>query len=264
MAAAQRPREGFVRIGFLMGRSFTEDRHQADILSWLRQWGATAEPLHLGDDLIDVARVSLDHDLFVLKSRSDLAMSVAADLHGAGARLLNPYPVSALLRDRVVTFRVLRAAGVPVPETFAASHASQLLPALDRGPLIIRAHRRARPRASAVVSNAAELAAPAPMDEPVFAQRYHPPDGPMHRKIYSIGSERFGVLRARPAHTAAEKVGHPFTLTPELEDIARRCGSAFGIDLFGLDVVESQGRPYVIDISSFPGFKGVPHGPRRL
>src|SRR5207237_10905479 len=56
MAAAQRPREGIVRIGFLMGRSFTEDRHQADILRWLRQWGATAEPLHLGDDLIDVAR----------------------------------------------------------------------------------------------------------------------------------------------------------------------------------------------------------------
>jgi len=111
MARAQRPREGIVRIGFLMGRSFTEDRHQADIVTWLRQWGATAEPLHLGDDLIDVARVGLDHDLFVLKSRSDLAMSVAADLHGAGARVLNPYPVSALLRDRVVTSRVLRAAG---------------------------------------------------------------------------------------------------------------------------------------------------------
>src|SRR5438270_13900550 len=69
MAAAQRPREGIVRIGFLMGLSSTRDRQQADILSWLRQCGATAEPLHLGADLIDVARVSLDHDLLVLKSR---------------------------------------------------------------------------------------------------------------------------------------------------------------------------------------------------
>src|SRR5437762_8124548 len=102
------------------------------------------------------------------------------------------------------------------------------------------------------------------MDEPVFAQRYHPPDGPTHRKIYSIGSERFGVVRVRFGRTPEEKRGHSFTLTPELEDIARRCGSAFGIDLFGLDVVESEGRPYVIDISSFPGFKGVPHGARRL
>src|SRR5438874_8973575 len=161
-----------VRIGFLMGRSFTEDRHQADIVSWLRQLGATADPLHLGDDLIDVARVSLDHDLFVLKSRSDLAMSVAADLHGAGARVLNPYPVSALLRDRVVTFRVLRAAGVPVPETFAASHASQLLPALDRGPLIVKPYRRYKKHRPEVVTNAAELAALAAIEEPVFAQRY--------------------------------------------------------------------------------------------
>jgi len=77
--------------------------------------------------------VRLDYDLYVLKNRNDLGMSVAADLHRAGAVLLNPYPVSTLLRDRIVTFRVLRAAGVPVPETFVASHASQLLPALERG-----------------------------------------------------------------------------------------------------------------------------------
>jgi len=237
-----------------MGRSFTEDRHQAEILSWLRQWGATAEPLHLGDDLIDVARVSLDHDLFVLKSRSDLAMSVAADLHGAGARLLNPYPVSALLRDRVVTFRVLRAAGVPVPETFAASHVSQLLPALDRGPLIIKPYRRYKKHGTEVVTNAAELAALGSI-EPVFAQRYHPPDGP-DRTVYSIGSELFGVLHAGPDAS--------FALSPELVDIARRCGTALGIDLFGVNVVMSGGRAYVVDMSSFPGFRGVPEAARRV
>src|SRR5947209_6250469 len=244
-----------VRIGFLMGRSFTEDRHQADIVTWLRQWGATAEPLHLGDDLIDVARVSLDHDLFVLKSRSDLAMSVAADLHGAGARLLNPYPVSALLRDRVVTFRVLRAAGVSVPETFAASHPSQLLPALDRGPLIIKPYRRYKKHRPEVVTNAAELAALGPSEEPVFAQRYHPPDGP-DRMVYSIGSELFGVLRGPE--------GAAFALSPELVDIARRCGAALGIDLFGVNVVESAGRAYVVDMSSFPAFRGVPDAARRV
>ncbi|HXL07525.1 MAG TPA: hypothetical protein VN964_11425, partial [Gemmatimonadales bacterium] len=244
-----------MRIGFLMGRSFTEDRHQAGIVTWLREWGASAEPLHLGDDLIDVARVSLDHDLFVLKSRSDLAMSVAADLHGAGARLLNPYPVSALLRDRVVTFRVLRAAGVSVPETFAASHPSQLLPALDRGPLIIKPYRRYKKHRPEVVTNAAELAALGPSEEPVFAQRYHPPDGP-DRLVYSIGSELFGVLRGPE--------GAPFALSPELVDIARRCGAALGIDLFGVNVVESAGRAYVVDMSSFPSFRGVPDAARRV
>src|SRR5947208_8583966 len=122
-------------------------------------------------------------------------MSAAPHLHGAAAKLPSPYPGSALLRDRARTFRVLRAAGVPVPETFAASHASQLLPALDRGPLIVKPYRRYKKHRPEVVTNAAELAALAAIEEQVVAQRYHPPDGP-DRMVYSIGSDLFRVLLA--------------------------------------------------------------------
>jgi predicted glycosyltransferase/glutathione synthase/RimK-type ligase-like ATP-grasp enzyme len=258
-------REGVVRIGILLGRSFTDRSDMPEVLRLLKRMGATGKLLHLGDDLIDVAWMSLDYDLYVLREKSDLAMSVAADLHSAGAALLNPYPVSTLLRDRVVTFRVLRAAGVRVPETFVASHVSQLLPALDRGPLIIRPHRRSRKQDVQVVGDAAELERLGSIEEPVFAQRYLPPDeaGP-DRKIYSIGGELFGVFRFRPARTYEEKQGRPFALSSELVDIARRCGAAFGIDLFGVDVVESGGKAYVVDVSSFPSFRGVPDGPLRV
>ncbi|HYT72857.1 MAG TPA: NUDIX domain-containing protein [Gemmatimonadales bacterium] len=254
-----------MRICFLLGRSFTDRSDMPEVLRLLKRLGATGNLLHLGDDLIDVAWMCLDYDLYVLREKSDLAMSVAADLHSAGAALLNPYPVSAMLRDRIVTFRVLRAAGVPVPETFVASHASQLLPALDRGPLIIKPYRRARKQRVDVVTNAAELAALGPIDEPVFAQRYHAPDGGgPTRKIYAIGGDLFGTLRFRPARTSEEQQARPFPLSPELVDLARRCGAAFGIDLFGVDVVESGGQAYVIDMSGFPAFKGVPDAPLRL
>jgi predicted glycosyltransferase/glutathione synthase/RimK-type ligase-like ATP-grasp enzyme len=254
-----------VRIAVLLGRSFTDGSIMPAAVRLLTEWGAAAHPLHLGDDLNDVARVRLDYDLYVLKSKNDLAMGVAADLHGAGAVLLNPYAVSAMLRDRIVTFRVLRAAGVPVPETYVASHVSQLLPALDRGPLIVKRHRSFWTPGGDVVTNATELAALGAIEEPVFAQRYHPPDGGgVDRKIYSIGSELFGVLRVRPARTHEEKLGRPFTLSPELVKIARRCGTTFGIDLFGVDIVVSGGQPYVVDMSSFPGFRGVPDAPLRL
>jgi len=252
---------GGVRIGFLMGRSFTHLSNTEEIVRLLVGWGATAELLHLGDDLIDVAQARLDYDLYVLKGRSDLAMSVAADLHAAGAALLNPYPVTALLRDRIVTFRVLQLAGVPVPETFVASHASQLLPALDGGPLIVKPYLRSR-RRGAVVRDATELAALGPIEEPVFAQRYHPPDGP-DRRIYSIGRELLGVLRVRTA-SPSDNHGGPYALSPELVEIARRCGATLGIDLYGVDVVESGGNAYVVDMSSFPSFKEVPDAPRRV
>jgi hypothetical protein len=50
----------------------------------------------------------------------------------------------------------------------------------------------------------------------------------------------------------------------DLAEIMQRCGRALGLDLFGVDVVESGGRPYVVDASSFPGFKGVPDAPLRV
>src|SRR5207244_12803919 len=107
-----------------------------------------------------------------------------------------------------------------------------------------------------VVRDAAELAALGPIEEPVFAQRYHPLDGPP-RKIYAIGGELFGVLRRQAERPL-------FPLSRELPDLARRCGAAFGSDLSGVAIVESGGRPYVVDMKSFPSFRGVPDAPRQL
>ena len=70
-----------LRIAILMGRSFTDERGMPEVVRLLGELGAAARLLHLGDDLIDVARVRLDYDLYVLKNRNDLGMSVAADLH---------------------------------------------------------------------------------------------------------------------------------------------------------------------------------------
>jgi hypothetical protein len=72
------------------------------------------------------------------------------------------------------------------------------------------------------------------------------------------------VLRRYPALSYVEKCGEPFSLAPDLRDIALRCASAFGVDLFGVDVVLSGGTPHVVDIQSVPGFKGVPDAALRL
>jgi ribosomal protein S6--L-glutamate ligase len=114
-----------------------------------------------------------------------------------------------------------------------------------------------------VVRQAAELRSLAADHGVTFAQRYHDPDG-RDRKVYCIGGQLFGVKRIWPVRTYEDKLGEPFTLSPELREIALRCGRAFGMELFGLDIIISQGEPYVVDISSFPGFKGVPDASLRL
>jgi ribosomal protein S6--L-glutamate ligase len=82
--------------------------------------------------------------------------------------------------------------------------------------------------------------------------------------MYCIGGRVFGVRRSWPASSLAEKLGEPFTVPAELNELVLRAGAAFGMDLFGLDVIFTHGQPMVVDISSFPGFKGVPNAALRL
>ena len=79
-----------------------------------------------------------------------------------------------------------------------------------------------------------------------------------------FGGRLFGVKKVFPARTEQDRQGEPFTPRPELCDIARRCGRAFGIDLYSVDIIESEGKPYVVDMSSIPGCAGVPDAPQHL
>lgn len=230
----------------------------------LSQRGAVVETLNPDERLIDLANVKVESDLYILKSSSQSAISLAGLLHTAGANLLNPYPVVAVMKDKILATKILQAAHVPLPATFMAAKPNQLVELLSGGPLVVKPFwGGSQGRGVRIVENANQLAE-IPADQGlVFAQRYHKPDGRDH-KIYCIGGQVFGVMRIWPARTYEEKLGEPFTVTPKMNEIALRCGRAFGIDMFGLDLIVSEGKPYVVDINTFPGFKGVPEAEQHL
>lgn len=254
-----------MKIGMLM-MEHGKTRKQSvmpDVVQILGDWGVAVDLIYPEQDLLCVADVRIEHDLYVLKASSNLAMSLAGALHAIGAPVLNPYPVAAMLRDKIITERVLRKAGIPTPETFVAERPEHLARLLVDGPLVIKPYRGSRGRGVRVIWDADELDEISALDGPLFAQRYQKPEGLDH-KIYCIGTQLFGVERVWPALTYEQKVGRPFTITPELRDIALRCSRAFGVDLMGIDVVFSGNKPYVVDVNCFPGFKGVPDAALRL
>jgi ribosomal protein S6--L-glutamate ligase len=228
-----------------------------EVFELLRQRGAEVELVYPDEGVTDLARVRVEHDLYVLKSGTDRALSVAGALHAQGATVLNPYPAAAALRDKVVSTRVLQAAGVPVPATWLARDAAELVPLLRDGALVVKPYRGSQGRGVMVIRTAEELLALPPAESLLFAQRHHAPDGP-DCKLYCAGGRVFGVRRIWPPRTYEDKLGEPFAVSRELERIALACGAAFGVRLFGVDVVMSQGKPYVVDMQAFPGFKGVP------
>jgi fructose-1,6-bisphosphatase/inositol monophosphatase family enzyme/glutathione synthase/RimK-type ligase-like ATP-grasp enzyme len=238
-----------------------------EVFRLLRDRGAEVELVYPDEGTTDLAQVRVEHDLYVLKSGTETALSLAGALHHQGAAVLNPYPAAAALRNKVVSTRMLQAAGVPVPETWLESDARNLAPLLARGPIVVKPYRGSEGRGVRVVRDAAALAdgASEGAGSPVFAQRYHAPDGDgTDLKLYVIGGRTFGVRRTWPPRTYEDKLGRPFDVSRELQDVARRCGEALGVEQFGVDVVMSEGRPWVVDMQSFPGFKGVPDAARLL
>jgi ribosomal protein S6--L-glutamate ligase len=246
-----------MRIGLILVRHPVERQSSItpEVARLLSQRGVEVDRLYPDEEAVDLGRLGVEHDLYVLKSGTETALSLAGALHEAGANILNPYPVAAACRDKVLATQLLRIAGVPLPETHVAARPEHFEPLLREGPLVLKPSRGSEGRGIRIVRTAGELA-DVETSGPLIAQRYKEPSG-RDRKLYRIGDRVFGVKRAWPARTYEEKVGEPFQLNEELREIVWRCGTAFGIDLYGVDVVESD-RSYVVDMSSFPGFKGVP------
>ena len=97
----------------------------------------------------------------------------------------------------------------------------------------------------------------------MFAQRYCEPET-VDRKIYRIGEDVFCVERVWPPVTLEEKRGRLIELDATTRELAMECGRVLGTEVYGVDVIEHEGRPWVVDLSSFPGFKGVPEAGARI
>ncbi len=221
--------------------------------------GVDVEMIYPEDTCLDIARISNECDLYLLKSGSETALSFAGVLHAGGARMINPYPSVVAIRDKIISTKRLLDAGVPLPATYFAADPLQLVDLLKEGSLVIKPFWAAsQGRGVEIIGSSEELKRVENDGGLVFAQRYHRADGLDH-KLYVIGEEVFGVRRVWPPKNLEDKLGEPFDVTAEMREIALRCGSAFGAGLYGVDVITSDGRPYVVDINTFPGFKGVPH-----
>jgi len=254
-----------MKIAFLMLRYASEVRSPVtgDVIRLLGEWGADVEVIYPEEQVISLNAVRADHDLYVLKSRTELGLGYAGALDAAGATILNPYAVSVRLRDKIALTALLQAADVPTPQAYVTAHPGSLAPLLKDGPLAVKPYRGSGTRGVHVVWDPEDLDDVPSNQGPVFAQRLVE-RGSTETKVYYIGGQMFGVKRAWPARTYADKCGTAFTVSPKLREIAQRCAVAFGIDAFALDIVGSHDDPNVVDIKSFPTFTGVPNAALRV
>lgn len=226
-----------------------------EVAARLRARGFEVESGTPEEMLVDADRLAATHDLYLLKSHTELALSLAASLHMQGARILNPYPACAAAQDKVLAVRRLRAASVPVPRTFVTADAARLWELLDqRGPLLVKPVRGHRGAGVHVLRTPTDLAALPPLTGAVIVQDFVPGPGE-DLKVYVVGT-RVWAVRKPFSPSSFSVPGRPVPVTAEVESVALRAGAASGLGLFGLDLIEGPDGPVVVDLNYFPGYKG--------
>jgi ribosomal protein S6--L-glutamate ligase len=247
-----------VRLYFLLVRRVppVQSPVLADAFARLERRGFAVEA-GIAEELVDRAdTLEPEHDLYVLKSHTELSLSIAGALHARGARLLNPYESCTATQNKIVAARRLRAAGVPVPRSWVTGDFELLRPFARRFPLIVKPYLGHRGVGIHVVRTPDDLARIPPPQSAVVVQEYVEGSGE-DLKLYVVGDDVFGVRKPFSPESFTVP-GRPCAVSGEVQALALEVGRALGLGLYGIDVVEGTQGPMVVDVNYFPGYKGVP------
>jgi ribosomal protein S6--L-glutamate ligase len=253
------------RVCFLLERGSPPrlNRIFADVFERLQQRNIDVEVRFPEEELWSVDAVRVEADLYLLKSDTEFALSLATALERMGARVLNTARASSLAKDKLLAAMTLARAGIPAPPSLAASAPRQLRPLVMDRPLILKPHRGYHGAGITVAKRPTDLPDATCYPDAVFAQDYLA-NARRDLKLYGIGDEVFGVRKAFTS-TSYLQPGVTTRLSQDVERLARRCAAAFGLELYGLDIAEDSERGLqVIDVNYFPGYRGVPDAARRL
>jgi ribosomal protein S6--L-glutamate ligase len=228
----------------------------AEVYERLQARGVEVDDRIPEEQLLPSEELVVSHDLYVLKSHTELALSIAGTLCALGARLLNPHRSCLLTQDKITSTRLLSDAGVPVPCSWVTDDYGLLVPLLAGGPLIAKPHRGHLGKGIRILRSAEDLDLLSTTDGPFLFQRYLETDAE-DVKTYVVGRRAFAVTKRFSPHSY-QVHGHPIELDARTRDIVLKCGEVLGLHLYGVDLVRTGRGPSVVDVNYFPGYKGVP------
>jgi len=206
-------------------------------------------------------------DLYLLKSHAPQALALAAYLEPRGARVINSWASSVACQNRGLMTQRMNEAHLPWPRTwiFTTLHEALNTPTKLADlpfPLIVKSGYSHRGDLVAKVDSLAALQALSPQwdREPVILQEFAAGDG-WDIKLWVIDQHIYAARRRSALDAHASPKDYPIP-TEELPadwlQITREIGRIFNLRLYGVDLLITARGPVIVDVNSFPGFRGVP------
>ncbi|MFE1316029.1 RimK family alpha-L-glutamate ligase [Kitasatospora phosalacinea] len=200
-------------------------------------------------------------DVVLLKARSQGALQ-RADYHERfGVPVLNSAAATGRCQDRDWMERTARAAGLPFAPTLGRGVIGQL--PWD-GPVVVKSLRSRKEDLVARADTPAQWRALAERwpGEPVLTQRPVDGDG-WDRKVWVVGGRVFAEQRRSELAPGAPG-RRPWAPDDRERAIALAAGPAFGLQVYGVDLLPGPDGPVAVDVNAFPGVRHQPGAPEAL
>src|SRR5437763_7702435 len=252
-----------MRLCFIIDEKYRHQSMPLAVVHQLRQWGHDVDVLEPHASVIRLSNLITQRcDAYVLKTAAHgPGLSLLEAAEAVGIPTINNARSVRLVRDKAVAIAVAHAHDLPVPPTYSVAHPRLLtLIPLEDYPLVVKPSNGSACRDIYRVNHPADLATLAlPDGAHVFllAQRYVQNTG-CDIKLYVMGTQVYAVRKKSPLHPDMNGSEGLIPVTPELRGLALNVGARFGLDIYGVDVVQTAEGWVSIDINDFPGFKGVP------
>lgn len=198
------------------------------------------------------------YDVLVSRNRNGLGLAMLSYGEATGILTINTSAAIQQVGNKAKMAIALSKAGISCVPTILAESVSALSRLQEAWfPLILKPTCVSNGEGLRLIRRRAELVDVHWGDDPVLAQRYMPNNG-FDLKLYVCGRKVFAFRKPSPFNGDPTASPQSVSLDPSMVELALRCGDIFGLDIYGMDAIETPGGLAVIEVNDFPNFTSVP------
>ena len=200
----------------------------------------------------------------------EYSLAMVKQFELAGVKSINTSDSIYLAKDKFVSLMVLQSKGLPVPETFMVRNKqtlSKAVKALGGLPIVLKLLRGSQGIGVKLAKTPVELLAYAQytwlLDHDFIVQKYYPETKGEDIRILVIGRDIIGGMK-RYSHKGDFRSnihqggwGEKIDLSPTYKTLAKRATRALGLDIAGVDIIETKHGPLIMEVNASPGFEGM-------
>lgn len=210
-------------------------------------------------------------------SAPTLALTTLQRFEHLGIRCINSSAGLLVSRDKALTYSILSQAGVPVPKTvlLGSGPLEEALMHLPGPPWILKLPLSTKGQGVMLVESLRSLRSCvdtlASLGQPLLLQEFVRSAAGSDVRVLVLGGH-CAVAARRTATSEGEfrsnvhLGGRPqeVDLYPALAEVAEKAARTLGLEMAGVDVLESEDGPMVVEVNGSPGLQVSPRLPLRL